>query len=126
MKIRSRQQGHVVVLDLHGRLAGAEAAAELEQALRALGRAGTRTLVVNLEEVRSIDFAGLSALVDGRQEIRAAGGELRLAGLTRQLGELVIITRLATMFNVYDSVDQAVEGAIALTVPPPQPHPGTL
>jgi anti-sigma B factor antagonist len=118
VEIRTRQAGHVVILDLLGRLAG-EGAAELEQVLRALGRAGTRTLIVNLARLRSIDFAGLGALADGRHEFAAAGGELRLAGVTRHLGDLVIITRLATMFNLYDSVEQALEGAIPTAAPQP-------
>jgi anti-anti-sigma factor len=127
VKIRARQQGHTVILDLVGRLVGGEAAAELEQALRALAHAGTRTLIVNCDGLRSIDFAGLAALVDGRREVGAAGGELRLAGLSRHGGDLVIITRLATTFNVYDSVEAAVEGpiaAIASTSPTP-PDPPT-
>jgi anti-anti-sigma factor len=106
------QDGQAVILHLTGRLTGRGAASMLEDELRALGRAGTRTLVVNLRGIKSMDPAGLAALVDGQSEVRAAGGELRLAGVTRKIGDLALITRLATKFNLFESVEQAVEGAI--------------
>jgi anti-anti-sigma factor len=123
--ISTRQAGNVVVLDLMGCLTGAAAAGEVEAALRALGRAGTRTLVVNLARVPSIDMTGLAALVDGHREVRAGGGELRLAGFSRGVGDLAIVTRLATMCNVFDSVEQAIEGAIPVGPVPPPGKPRT-
>jgi anti-sigma B factor antagonist len=119
VKISKRQDGQVVVLDLAGRLVGRGAASLVEEALRALGRAGTHTLVVNLRGVNSIDSAGLAGLVEGHREVRAGGGELRLAGVTRKIGDLVMITRLATLFNLFESVAQAIEGPIA-THPTPR------
>jgi anti-anti-sigma factor len=123
--ISTRHHGHVVVLDLAGRLAGAAAADEVEAALRAFGRAGTRTLVVNLAGVASIDLTGLAALVDGHREVRAGGGELRLCGFNRGIGDLAIVTRLATMCNVFDSVEQAIEGSISVNPPVPPGPPRT-
>jgi anti-anti-sigma factor len=103
--------GDVAVLEVTGKLTGAEAK-RLEEAIVALGRAGRRTLVVNVERVRIIDYAGLEALTGGQQELRLAGSELRLVGLTRDIGDTAIVTRLAAMFNVFDSVPEAVAGAI--------------
>lgn len=113
MRICRRQCGHVVVLELIGRLTGTKASGSIGTELSTLGRAGARTVVVNLARVSSIDLTGLAALVDGHREVRNAGGELRLAGVTREIGDLVIITRLATMFNVFHTVDEAIDGAIA-------------
>lgn len=114
MEIKTRQDGHVAVLDLVGRLTGGHAASEVEEAVRALARAGTRTLIVNLAHVPSIDLDGLTALADGYRELRAAGIELRLAGFSRRIGDDEVVTRLATMCNVFESVEQAIEGAIAV------------
>jgi anti-anti-sigma factor len=106
------------VLELIGRLTGLKAGGAIGAELRTLGRAGARTVVVNLARVPSIDLTGLAALVDGHREVRDAGGELRLAGVTRQIGDLVIITRLATKFNVFQTVDEAIDGAIAASPRP--------
>jgi anti-sigma B factor antagonist len=118
VRICRRQCGHVVVLELIGRLTGTKASGSIGTELRTLGRAGARTVVVNLARVRSIDLTGLAALVDGHRDVRNAGGELRLAGVTREIGDLVIITRLATMFNVFPTVDEAIDGAIAASPAP--------
>jgi anti-anti-sigma factor len=112
MKITTRQDGTVVVLELLGRLTGADAGRQLEDSLRLLGRIGTRTTVVNMEHVQEIDLEGLAALVSGYRELRAAGGEVRLAGVTANIGDMVVITRLVTTFSAFDSVRQAIDGAI--------------
>lgn len=127
MRITTRQHSHVVVIELIGRLTGSKAAREILEALRALGRAGTRTIVVSLARLRAIDEAGLAALSDGHSELRSAGGELRLAAFSRGLGDLVVARRLATMCNVFESVEQAMEGAIGLgpTGTVALPRPGT-
>jgi anti-anti-sigma factor len=113
MKISTRQDGSVVVLDLVGRLTGRDAASQVEEAVRTLGRGRTRTVIVNLACVPSIDLDGLTAVADGYSELRTAGIELRLAGFNRRIADIEIVTRLATMCNVFESVEQALEGAIA-------------
>jgi len=110
MRISQRQVGDVVVLDLVGPLAGWKAAGLVKETVRRLGRAGTHTVVANLARVRSMDLAGLGALVDGYSTMREGGGEMRLASLTRRIHDLVVIARLLTVFNTFDSVEQAIEG----------------
>ena len=122
MRICRRQCGNVVVLELIGRLTGPKAGGSIGAELSTLGRAGARTVVVNLARVPSIDLTGLAALVDGHREVRNAGGELRLAGVTREIGDLVIITRLATTFNVFHTVEEAIDGAIAASPGPSRDH----
>jgi anti-anti-sigma factor len=112
MKITTRQDGTVVVVEPIGKLVGADASRQLEHSLRLLGRIGTRTAVVNLEQVEAIDLEGLAALVGGSREVRAAGGEVRLAGVTANIGDMVVLTRLVTTFSTFDSVKQAIDGAI--------------
>jgi anti-sigma B factor antagonist len=112
MRISERHVGDVVVLDLVGPLYGCQAAGLVEETVRRHQREGTRTVVVNLARVRSMDCGGLGALVDGYNTMREAGGEMRLACLTRRISDLLVITRLLTVFETFDSVQQAVEGWI--------------
>lgn len=112
MRISERQFGDVVVLDLAGPLTGGKPAAEVDAAVRRNSRAGKRIAVANLGSVPSVDLAGLGALVDAFRTMRAAGGELRLANLTQRIHDLVVITRLLTVFDAFDSVEEAVGGAI--------------
>jgi anti-sigma B factor antagonist len=112
MTVNERQVGDAVVLDLAGPLYGWQAAGVVEETVRRHRRAGTRTLVVNLARVRSIDCGGLGALVDGYTTMREAGGEMRLANLTKRISDLLVITRLVTVFDTFDSVERAVEGPV--------------
>ena len=117
MRISERQVGGVVVLHLVGPLTGRKAAGAVEEAVRRHGRAGTLTLVANLARVRSVDLAGLGALVEGYNVMREAGGEMRLASLTKRIHDLVVITRLLTVFDTFDSVEQAIGRAMPSSSP---------
>jgi anti-sigma B factor antagonist len=112
MRISEREVGDVVVLDLVGPLYGWQAAGTVEETVRRHSRAGTRTIVVNLARVRSMDCGGLGALVDGYNAMREAGGEMRLASVTKRISDLLVITRLLTVFDTFDTVEQAIEGPI--------------
>ena len=70
MRITERQFGDVVVLDLHGPIAGPEAAGMLESAVRRNCRESVSTVVANLGGVRSVDIGGLGALVDAHTALR--------------------------------------------------------
>ena len=112
MTIKERQFGEVVVLDLAGAIAGSQARAKLDDAVRRHNRTGTRVVVANLGRVPSMDVSGLSALVDAYRTLQTAGGVLRLACVTKRLGDLLVITRLLTVFDTFDSVEDAV-GSVA-------------
>jgi len=108
MKIIERQSGDVVVLEIHGPIVGRRAAMMLESMVRRLGRKGVRSVVADLGHVRSLDLAGLGTLVDAHMALRKANGKFVLACITRRIHDLVVITRLLTVFETYDSVEDAV------------------
>ena len=112
MTIKERQFGDVVVLDLAGAIAGSNARVMLDEAVRRHNRTGTRIVVANLGRVPSVDVSGLSALVDAYRTLQTAGRALRLACVTKRLGNLLVITRRLTVFDTFDSVEDAV-GSVA-------------
>jgi anti-sigma B factor antagonist len=108
MQITERSIEDATILDLRGTLFGLDATERLGAAIRRLARAGRRRLVVNLADVPSIDAAGLGALVDAHCVITRNRGSLRLANVTRRLHDLIVITRLVTVFDIFDSVEDAI------------------
>jgi anti-sigma B factor antagonist len=110
MRVSERRFGDVVVLDLHGPIAGQKAVTMLESAVRRQCREGVRDVVANLGGVPSIDLAGLGALVDAHVAL-GPRGDFKLACITKRIHDLVVITRLLTLFDTYDSVEEAVGGA---------------
>jgi anti-sigma B factor antagonist len=128
MRINERQFGDVVVLDLHGPIAGAKAVAMVESTVRRLSREGIRHVVACLADVPHVDLGGLGALVDAHRYVRQANGTFKLARVTKRIHDLIVITRLLTVFDTYDSVEEAVGGPVPAYagVEAPQPSPLSL
>jgi anti-anti-sigma factor len=112
MNISERQFGPATVLDVTGPISGHKAADMLDAAVRRHARAGTRILVVNLGRVPRVDLAGLGALVDAYIAMRRASGAFRLACVAKSIHDLVVITRLVTVIDTFDSVEEAAGDTI--------------
>lgn len=107
LKMNSRNVEGVAVVDCSGRVVfGDEANAMREQVKGMLGE--TRQIVLNLGEVTYIDSGGLGMLVGLYTSARNAGGNIKLAALTKRVDDLLQVTKLLTVFEVYDSVPEAV------------------
>jgi anti-sigma B factor antagonist len=123
MQITERSIEDATILDLRGTLFGPDATERLGAAIRRVARAGRQRLVVNLADVPSIDAAGLGALVDAYCVFTQNGGTLGLANVTRRLHDLIVITRLVTVFDIFDSVEDAIRcGAEAAPRPSTATH----
>jgi anti-sigma B factor antagonist len=96
------------VLDMHGILMGPQATDLLAAAVRRAMRTGARRVVLNLGDVPSIDAAGLGALVAAYGVVKRRGGTLRLARAARRVHALLVMCRLVTIFETFDSVEAAV------------------
>jgi anti-sigma B factor antagonist len=109
LKIGVRQLNDgIVVVDCAGRIVFGEETAELRDQVKALLSTNHRA-ILNLAEVTYIDSGGLGTLVALYTTARNAGGSLKLARLTQRVGDLLQITKLLTVFEVYNSEEEAVE-----------------
>jgi anti-sigma B factor antagonist len=108
MYITERPLRDMTVLELHGTLTGPTAIELLDATVRRVTGAGRQRLVVNFGDVPSIDAAGLGALVTAYGVVRRHGGSLRLARVARRVHDLLVVSRLATIFETFDSVEEAV------------------
>src|SRR6187549_3936046 len=106
--ITERRSGSVTVLDLQGNIRLGEGNIELHNILRFLVEKGGRRVLLNLAEVSYIDSSGLGELVAGYTTLQKHQGELKLLHLTVRVRELMVITKLLTVFDVYDSETEAI------------------
>ena len=95
MKTRSRQVDGVTVVDLSGSITLDEGSAMLRKTVKGLAQQGSRKIVLNLGGVTAMDSTGIGELVTAYTSVRNAGGELKLLNLTREVHELLRITKLA-------------------------------
>jgi anti-sigma B factor antagonist len=98
----------VQICDLKGTITAGDSAGLLRQVFKDLLAAGQRQLVVNLKQVDFIDSTGLGTLILGHSTMNASGGGMKLAHLSKRSIELLIITKLSTVFEIYTDVQDAV------------------
>jgi anti-sigma B factor antagonist len=96
----------VLVVDCSGRLVFGEESASLRDLVKKL-LAQSPKLVLNLREVNHIDSGGLGTLVSLYTSARNAGGAVKLASLSQRVGDLLQITKLLTIFEVFDNEEAA-------------------
>ena len=108
MQITERQVGDVMILDLKGKITLGEGDELLKDKVNSIVSQGRRKIVLNLAEVPYLDSAGLGEVVRAYTTVSRQGGSLKLLNLTKRITDLLSITKLLTMFDTFDSEDEAV------------------
>ena len=108
LNIKERQGGDVTVLDLAGRITLGEGSVALRTTIRRLLDEGKNKILLNMGGVGYIDSSGIGELVSSFTAINKAGGQLKMLSLQKKLQDLLAITKLLTVFDVYDSESEAL------------------
>ena len=108
IQVTTRQVGDVSVVDVVGRITLGEGASALRETIRGLVAKDQKKVILNLGEVSYIDSSGIGELVSGFTTVTNHGGVLKLLGLTKRVQDLLQITKLYTVFDIYDSEVSAV------------------
>ena len=109
LNIIEKEISGVTVLQVIGRVTLGEESNQLRTRLKDSLAQGKTRLVLDLAEVTYIDSAGLGTLVAGFTSAQNQGANLKLANLTKRFNEQLHITKLVTVFDVYNSVEEAVK-----------------
>jgi anti-sigma B factor antagonist len=108
INISERQAGDVTILDLNGKVTIGEGSVALRNAIRRLLGEGKNKILLNLGGVGYIDSSGIGELVSSFTAVNKEGGTLKLLNLTQKIQDLLAITKLLTVFDVYDSEAEAL------------------
>ncbi|HYK18246.1 MAG TPA: STAS domain-containing protein [Bryobacteraceae bacterium] len=108
VKLTTRQVGDVTVIDATGRITLGEGASLFRDTVRDLATKGNKKLLVNLNDVSYIDSSGIGEMVSGFTTVTNHGGQLKLLGLSKRVKDLLQITKLYTVFEVFDDEASAV------------------
>ena len=108
MKITDRSSGDVTIIDVLGKVVFGEGEEEFRRVASGLIESGRVKLVLNLAEVPYVDSAGISEIVRVYVTASKRGGQMKLLSLTRRVQEVLTITKLLTVFETFDSEDEAV------------------
>jgi anti-sigma B factor antagonist len=106
--INQRRVEDVTVLDLKGRDRIRGVTAALHESIRCLAREGKIQVLLDLAMVKHIDSGGLGELILSHQTLDEKGGALKLMHMTESVHELMTITKVLTVFDVYDNEPDAL------------------
>lgn len=106
--ITERQAGDVTVLDLNGKVTIGEGSVALRTAIRRVLGEGKNKILLNLGGVGYIDSSGIGELVSSFTAVNKEGGTLKLLNLTQKIQDLLAITKLLTVFDVYEDEAEAL------------------
>lgn len=108
LDISQREREGIVIVDLEGRLTVGQETGALRETVLKLSTEGKNNVVLNLEKVEYIDSTGLGGLVICFTTLKKGGGALKLLNLNRRNVELLVLTKLQTVFEVFNDEQDAV------------------
>lgn len=107
-----RDAGPVTVVDLSGRITLGDGSALLRKTIRGLLQDERKKILLNLADVDYIDSSGIGELVSGFTAVKNQSGELKLLQLTKKVRDLLQITKLYTVFDIYTDENTAIRSFI--------------
>ena len=108
LDVKQRQAGDVTILDLSGAVRMGDGAVSLRNAIRSLIDQGNKKILLNLSGVKNIDSSGIGELIANYTTLSRDGGQLKLLKLTDKIRDLLVITKLLTVFDSYDDEVEAL------------------
>ncbi len=111
MNLHTRTVGDVHILDISGQIVLGQGTMVVRSTIKDLLHNGARNIVLNLAEVSHIDSSGVGELVSSFTTVAKEGGQLKLLNLTSKVQEILAITRLLTVFQVFENEQAAVSAA---------------
>jgi len=109
MKLSTREIDEVVILEPKGKIMGGPDASLLHDKLHEYLEQNKKRVVIDLAKVDWMNSTGLGILISSYTTLRNNEGELKLANVTDKIKSLLTITKLVTVFDAYDSIDDAVK-----------------
>jgi anti-sigma B factor antagonist len=108
LEIQQSEREGIVILEMKGRLTVGPEASALRDRIAELTKAGSVNLILNLQHIAYIDSTGLGALVMCATSLRKQGGNMKLLNLNRRNIELLVMTKIATVFDLFTDEQDAV------------------
>jgi len=108
LEISSREADGVTILDLRGRLVQGPEVTALRERFNELEREKVKNVILNFKHVEFIDSTGLGMLVAVQSQMERVDGAIRLLGLSKRGAELMVLTKLSTVFQFFDDEQAAI------------------
>jgi anti-sigma B factor antagonist len=108
LDVKERQAGDITILDMSGAVRIGQGSVALRDSVRTLVEEGKKKILLNLGGVNYIDSSGIGELIANYTTVSRDGGQLKLLNLTDKIQNLLVITKLLTVFDSYDNEAEAL------------------
>ncbi len=108
MALKEQMNGDVAIIELKGKLMGGSETSEIHDKIKELITKGNIKVVADMDKVSWMNSTGLGALMGAMTSLRNAKGDLKLAKIPDNVENLLVITKLVTIFDTFETVDQAI------------------
>lgn len=108
MQISRREKGGVTILDLNGKLTIGAGSIALREAVRSAMDSGGMHILLNMSAVTTMDSSGIGELVSAYTSTMSRGAKLKICNMPQKVQDLLQITQLLTVFDVFDDEDEAI------------------
>lgn len=108
LEIKTREMDSVTLVELNGKIILGDESSSLRETIKGLLAQGKKKILLNLARISFIDSAGVGTLVSAYTTARSQGGEVKLSSLTKKFRETLQVTRLLTVFEVFDDDPAAI------------------
>lgn len=109
LKITTREISDVTIVDLDGRVTIGDTNCQLHETMRSLVSEGKKNVILNLKKIDKIDSSGLGEIVAGFSTMRKNGGSLKLVNMSERIQDIMMITKLLTVFDCFETEAAAIE-----------------
>lgn len=109
LNISEREAGNITILDMEGDITFGEGNVELRWTIRRLIGEGRKDILLNFSEVRYVDSSGIGELISAMTAVSREHGQLKLLNVTPRLYELLSITRLLKVFELFEDERKALD-----------------
>jgi len=108
LEIKEREREGICILDMNGRLTVGDEASKFRERMSKLIASGRHSIILNMAQVDYVDSTGLGAMVMCYTTLNRDGGKVKLLSLTRRSIELLVMTKLTTIFEVFNDEQNAI------------------
>ncbi|MFL6196172.1 MAG: STAS domain-containing protein [Thermoanaerobaculia bacterium] len=108
MNVNVRQNGDVTILDLRGKITIGSGDVALRNSIQEVMNTGAKKVLINMNDVSTIDSSGIGELVSAYTTATNRGAKLKLYNLPAKVSDILTITQLITVFDVFDNEEDAV------------------
>jgi anti-sigma B factor antagonist len=109
MKVKAYEKDGIAIIAPSGKLMGGADTGELDEKLYALLGKGQLRVIIDLASTDWMNSSGIAILIHHWKKYHDAGGQLKLANLTKKIEKIMVIAKLTTVFEVHDTLDDAIK-----------------